>query len=160
MSEANNPTTPTLVSLLVCDQVIDDKMTNKKSAIGIFNVILVPQVPAQIHQLAILASVTEIVGRQEMELRLLRDSDNEVLFSGKGTVEAPNPLAIVDMLFALHGVRIPEAGQHAFELLAGGALLGRRRFQVLVRKKGAGPGGPPMGSFGGPPPAAEPPEGA
>lgn len=131
---------PTLVSLLVCDQVIDDKLSNKKSAIGIFNTILVPQVPTAVSQLAILASVTEITGRVELELRLVRDADNAVLFSGRGAVEAPNPLAVVDLLFAMQGVRIPEAGQYAFELLSGGELLGRRRFQVLVRGK---PGGPP-----------------
>lgn len=133
MNETAPPAVPALVSILVCDQVIDDKLTGKKSAIGIFNTIVVPQAPLTIHQCAILASLTEISGHTELELRLIRDSDNEVLFSSKGGVEAPTPLAVVDLLFAMHGVRIPEAGPYAFELLCGGTLLGRRRFQVLVR---------------------------
>lgn len=145
MTEHKPAAVPTLVSILVCDQVIDDKLSNKKSAIGIFNTILVPKVPMAIHQLAILASVTEIVGRVELEIRLVRDSDDAVLFSGKGAVEAPDPLAVVDLLFAMQGVKIPEAGQYAFELLSGGELLGRRRFQVWVRPQGPGmpPGVPP-----------------
>ena len=136
--------TPTLVSFLICDQVIDDKLSNKKSAIGIFNTIIVPKLPTSIHQMAILASVTEIVGRIELEIRLVRDTDNAVLFSGKGHVEAPDPLAIVDLLFAMQGVKIPEAGQYGFEILSEAALLGRRRFQVWVRPPGTPPAGPPQ----------------
>jgi hypothetical protein len=149
MDEHRLTAAPTLVSFLICDQVIDDKLSNKKSAIGIFNTILVPKVPAVIHQMAILASVTEIAGRAELEIRMVRDSDDLVLFSGKGHVDAPNPLAIVDLLFAMQGVKIPEAGQYAFEILSGAALLGRRRFQVWVRP----PGSPPPGM----PPADTPP---
>jgi hypothetical protein len=153
MSEHEPSAAPTLVSLLLCDQVIDDKLSNKKSAIGIFNTILVPKLPTVIQQMAILASVTEIIGRVELEIRLVRDTDNVVLFSGRGAVEAPDPLAVVDLLFAMQGIRIPEPGQYAFELLGRGTLLGRRRFQVFVRPQPhggpplieeTGPGTPPM----------------
>ena len=138
MDEHSDMAVPTLVSLLICDQVIDDKLSNKKSAIGIFNTIVVPKLPTSINQMALLASVTEITGRAELEIRFVRDADNVVLFSGKGAVEAPNPLAVVDLLFAMQGLHIPDAGQYAFELLAGGEILGRRRFQVLLRKKNGG----------------------
>ncbi len=144
MADRPRMPSPSLVSLLICDQVIDDRLSNKKSAIGIFNTVLVPKVPTGIHQMAILASLTEIVGRVEMELRLVSDADNAVLFSGKGVVEAPNPLAVVDLLFAMQGVRVPHAGQFAFELLSGGEILGRRRFQVLVHTPPA-PGRPAGG---------------
>ncbi|MBK9118569.1 MAG: hypothetical protein IPM18_03055 [Phycisphaerales bacterium] len=135
---------PSLVSLLICDQVIDDKLSHKKSAIGIFNTILVPKFPTAIHQMAILASLTEINGRAELELRLVRDADNAVLFSGKGAVEAPNPLAVVDLLFAMQGIKIPDAGQFAFELLSREEILGRRRFHVRLRP-GIPPGPPEQG---------------
>jgi hypothetical protein len=144
MDERRPAAIPTLVSFLICDQVIDDRLSNKKSAIGIFNTILVPKVPTSIQQMAILASVTEIAGRAELEIRLVRDADNQVLFSGRGAVEAPNPLAVVDLLFGIQGLRIPEAGQYAFELLSEGEILGRRRFQVLVRPPPAPPV-PPTG---------------
>jgi hypothetical protein len=148
MSEHAPAATPTLVSFLVCDQVIDDKLSNKKSAIGIFNTIIVPKLPTSIHQMAILASVTEITGRAELELRLVRDTDNAILFSGRGAVEAPNPLAVVDLLFAMQGITIAEPGQYAFELLSRSELLGRRRFQVWIR---------PHGHHGGTPGHAGPP---
>lgn len=147
MSEQRSTPAPTLVSLLICDQVIDDKLTNKKSAIGLFNLIVVPRLPAAIQQMAVLASLTEITGRTQLELRLVRDADNAPIFSSSGYVTAPNPLAVVDLLFAMRGVRIPSAGQFAFEVLHGAELLGRRRFQVIVQP-------PPQ-----PPPAQEP-EGA
>jgi len=149
MTEQPSPSVPSLVSLLLCDQIIDDKLSNKKSAIGLFNMIVVPQVPTAIHQLAIMASLTEITGRVELELRLMRDDDNQVLFSSKGHVEAPDPLAVVDLVFAMQGLRIPAAGQYAFEILCRGEILGRRRFRMIVREL---PGPPPPGGAGPVPP--------
>ena len=124
---------PTLVSLLICDQVIDDKITNKKSAIGLFNAVLVPKVPATIHQLVVLASVTEIETRVELELRLVRDADDEVLFRTHGPIESPSPLGTVDLVFNLQGIQVAMAGQYAFEIVCAGEVLGRRRFQVVQR---------------------------
>ncbi|MBU0639111.1 MAG: hypothetical protein KKB50_09625 [Planctomycetes bacterium] len=151
MADEASVAQPTLVSLLICDQVIDDKLTNKKSAIGLFNTVLVPKVPTVMQQVAVMASLTEITGRVPAELRLVRDADNSVLFSTRGHVDAPNPLATVDLVFTMQGVRLPAPGQFAFELLCGGALLGRRRFQLVVRppqRRGAPPR-PPSGP--GPP---------
>src|SRR5437762_2474031 len=93
---------PTLVSILLCDQVIDDKITNKKSAIGLFNMVLVQSLPTAIQQVAVLATITEITSRVRIELRLVRDSDNAVLFSTNGPVpmDSPNPLAMVDLVFS------------------------------------------------------------
>lgn len=141
MREPMTISPPTLVALLICDQVIDDRLTNKKSAIGLFNTVLVPSVPTRIHQLTILAALTEITAKTPLELRLVRDADNAVLMATQGFVEAPNPLATVDLVFSMQGIHIPTAGQFAFELLGAGETLGRRRFQVLV---GPRPGPPPV----------------
>lgn len=130
---------PTVVSLLICDQVIDDKLTNKKSAIGLFNMIVVPQVPASINHVAVLASLTEIVKEVQVELRLTRDNDDLVLFSTKGPIKAPNPLAVADLMFSMQGLRVPTAGQYAFEILNNGSVLARRRFQVIVRQQQSPP---------------------
>lgn len=144
MAEESAAAVPTLVSLLICDQVIDDRLTRKKSVIGLFNTVIVPGVPATINRLVVLASVTEIVARTPLELRLVRDADNAVLFRSAGHVEAPSPLATVDLVFQMQGVRIPEPGQYAFELLSSGQILGRRRFQLVVGRPRTGrPPGPP-----------------
>ncbi|MBN2448411.1 MAG: hypothetical protein JXO22_16915 [Phycisphaerae bacterium] len=150
MSGAPVRSVPTLVSLLICDQVIDDRLTNKKSAIGLFNAILVPRFPATIQQLVVMASITEIQGEAGIELRLIRDTDNSVLFRAEERVRAPSPLATVDMVFALRGVGIPVAGNYAIELLSASALLGRRRFQVIQQGQrpvqGERPDSPPDAS--------------
>ncbi len=147
MSDASPPAVPTVVALVLCDQVIDDRLSNKKSAIGIFNTVVVPRVPTTISQFYVLASLTEFTGRTELELRLVRDADNQVLFSGQGAVEAPDPLAIVDLVFAMQGLQVTDGGQHAFELLTGGTLLSRRRFQVVQRPP-SGPATWPGGEKG------------
>lgn len=141
MSEKQAPALPSLVSLLLCDQIIDDRLTSKKSAIGIFNTVIVPSVPTRIFQMSVMASLTEISGRTPLVLRMMRDSDNEVIFHTNGWVDAPNPLATVDLIFAMQGIQVPTFGQYAFELLASDETLGRRRFQVHA------PNTPPNPSF-------------
>lgn len=139
MTDRTNHSVPTLVSLLLCDQIIDDRFTNKKSAIGMFNTILSPTMPTVIHQLCVLASLTELSGPTAVELRMVRDADNAQIFRGNGRVEAPNPLAVVDLVFTLQGIQLPSAGQYAMELWASNELLGRRRFQLFFRPPVAPP---------------------
>jgi hypothetical protein len=151
MSERPSIAAPALVSLLVCDQVIDDRLSSKKSAIGLFNAVLVPSVPTRIYQLAVMATLTEISGRTPLQLRLVRDGDNHVLMQTRGHVDAPNPLAMVDLVFAMQGIPIANPGQYAFELLSEGELLGRRRFMVVVGKPRSPQTPPPFGLDEDPP---------
>lgn len=141
MTESTSITAPTLVSLLVCDQVIDDRLTSKKSAIGLFNAIIVSSFPTRVAQLAVMATLTEIIGSTRLRLRLVRDEDNEVLMETNGKVEAPDPLSMVDLVFVMQGVPIANPGQYAFELLCDDDLLGRRRFHVRTGKPPAPRGG-------------------
>jgi len=132
MSQHSSIATPTLVSLLICDQVIDDRLSGKKSAIGLFNTVFVPSLPTRIQHLAVMATLTEISGRTPLRLRLMRDEDNTVLMQTQGHVDAPDPLTMVDLVFAMQGIPIAQPGQYAFELLTEGELLGRRRFYVRI----------------------------
>lgn len=134
MAQPTSAAVPTLISLLICDQVIDDKLTNKKSAIGLFNTVLVSGVPTVVQQMAVLATLTELTRPARLELRMMRDADDSVLFSTMtpDVVQAPDPLAMVDLVFNLQGVQIAAAGQYAIELLCRSELLGRRRFQVQL----------------------------
>lgn len=127
---------PTLVSLLICDQVIDDRLSNKKSAIGLFNAVVMSRIPATLSQLVVMASLTEIRQQALIELRIMRDSDNRVLFQAQQEIAAESPLATVDLVFALQGITIPSPDQYAAELGCQGALLGRRRFHVYDRPPG------------------------
>ena len=131
MSE-QNPVVPTLVSILICDQVIDDRMTNKKSAIGLFNAIVAQSLPSQIQHMAVMVTLTEVTGKTPLEIRLVRDSDNAVILQTQGHVESPNPLGMIDLVFNLQGVAIQTAGPYAYEVLSGGEPLGRRRFSVMI----------------------------
>lgn len=130
---AENPlrSPPSVVSLIVCDQILDDRLSNKKSAIGLFNTIIVSSLPVRVPPVSVMAAVTSIHGRTNLELRLVRDADDEVLLSTSGEIEAGSPLATVDLIFTLQNIQFPTAGQYAFELWAGADLLGRRKLQLV-----------------------------
>ncbi len=132
MREEMTGPVPTLVSFLLCDQVLDDRLNGKKSAIGLFNAVMVPAIPTRLSQIVVMASMTEIAAPITVELRLVRDADNNPILRTQGRVDAPDPLSTVELVFNVQGITIPTAGQYAFELWCQGELLGRRRFQVLM----------------------------
>jgi len=46
---------PLGLALVVCDQIIEDKLTHKKSLIGIFNQIATPSFPCRHARMAVLS---------------------------------------------------------------------------------------------------------
>ncbi len=131
MAESPLRSPPSIVSLIICDQILDDRLSNKKSAIGLFNTIIVSAVPVRVPPLCVMAAVTSIHGKTNLELRLVRDADNEVMLSTSGEIEAGSPLATVDLIFTLQNIQFPTAGQYAFELWSGNEMLGRRKLQLV-----------------------------
>lgn len=131
MTDGSGVSPPSVVSLIVCDQILDDRLSNKKSAIGLFNTILVSTLPVRVPPISVMAAVTSIRGRVDLELRLVRDADDLVVLSTSGAIEAASPLATVDLVFTLQNIQFPTAGQYAFEILAGAALLSRRKLHIV-----------------------------
>ena len=66
---------PICLSIVLCDQVIEDRRTNKKSYIGVFNDILVERLPAKHPCMYLVVSLTNCLGRREIEITIARDTD-------------------------------------------------------------------------------------
>ena len=74
--------TPVVKAFLVCDYVIHEQETNKKSCIGIFHQIRGGPFPCRHGQLSIYANITEAEGDYVFELLLVNLKDGNVLGSG------------------------------------------------------------------------------
>jgi hypothetical protein len=102
--------TPMGLSLIVCDTVIEDKHTSKKSLIGLFDRIQAQRLPCTHAAMSVFVSVTGGRGEYPCEI-LCRHQDGETMaFSAKGKVVLRDPRQVVDMVFRLSGVRFPLEG--------------------------------------------------
>jgi len=133
---------PIPLAMIICDTVLEDRLTGKKSLIGIFNNITVRQFPCQHPTMNIYVSLTEGIGEYQGCLRCLRLDTNETVINITGPIPFPNPLATVEFVFELKNVAFPVAGQYSFELLCDNQpVIGRK---VTVSKLPANPSPKPV----------------
>ena len=125
------PVTPKLSAILVCDMIIHDAQTNKKSVIGIFSNIGAVSFPANHVALSVYFCVSDAEGEYRFELRLVDLESGQ----GIGTEHLP-PVTIqsrlhsFDCAIQLINVVFPHPGKYEFQLMANDEFLGSKDFAV------------------------------
>lgn len=139
MSSAKQPL-PIVKAFLICDQIIHDAQTGKKSLIGVFHELRADRFPALHPVLWIYANLTNARGRYAFEIRLVDVTRNTVL--GNGTpppIDIPGPLQTTELSAQLRHVALPSAGTYEFHLLANNELVATKAIKVLQVENPAQP---------------------
>jgi hypothetical protein len=143
------PPDPEVKAFLVCDQIIHDAGTNKKSLIGVFHDLASTRFPAVHPSLWIYANLTDARGRYTFEFRLVDVERNQVLGSGSPPpMDIPDPVRTTEFAAQLRNVALPAPGTYEFHLVANRQLIATKAIRVtLVDAKGrpqppAPPGAP------------------
>lgn len=127
-----SPIHPSLKALVVCDTVIDDRATGKKSLIGIFTHLGSIAFPCQHPQVGIYFCITDAEGVYNFSLELICVNAEQVV--GKGElppIEIKNRLDIADFGVTMRPVIFSTPGRYEFRLSANGLFLGMKDFNVL-----------------------------
>lgn len=132
----DNSATP--LALLVCDTVITDAMTGKKTLVGIFNSIAAPKFPHVIPQMFVFASLTNLECETEVKIKLIAGND-DVLFELPAKVPFKTPLDTPELFFNLQNFPIKSPGTFELQLLAKDEIIASRLLIVreLPRQQGA-----------------------
>lgn len=133
---------PDVLSLIVCDQIITDRLTGKQSLIGLFSTVHARKYPAAHPQLCVHVMLTGGRGKTNFVIRIVdADDARPPIVEGRGTVEFKDPRAIANMALQFHGLRFPQPGAYRVQLLSDGELLREARLdlhQVQTRKRPSG----------------------
>ena len=122
---------PIPLAMIICDTIIEDRATHKKSLIGIFSNIKVKEFPARHYSMNIFCSLTEGIGEYQGCLRCTNLKTNEVIINMQGAIKFPNRLAMVEFSFELKNIiTFPSPGQYIFELLCDEQPVISRKFMV------------------------------
>ena len=128
--------TPDVISLLVCDQIITDRVTGKQSLIGLFCTIHSFRFPAVHPQLAVFCSLTDGHGKTPLTIRIVDSNEaRPPLVEGKGMVHFNDPRAIANLALQFHGLRFPQPGEYRIQLYCHGELLREARLLVIRAKR-------------------------
>lgn len=135
---------PTGLAILICDQIIEDKVTNKKSIIGIFNNINGSNFPCRHPQMAVFVSLTDGQGGYNAELRIANEETTQTIGELSGQIQFPDRHHVVELNFNLVGLVFPQPGLYSIEFYCDDALILERRFHVTQAKPTTPPPkGPP-----------------
>jgi len=135
--------TPIGLAIVICDQIIEDKLTGKKSLIGIFNQMATQNFPCRHPQVCVFVSLTEGRGQCTARLRIVHDESDHVVAEVNGNIQFSDVHTVVELNFSLVGLVFPNPGMYSIEFYCDDAIILERRFTVSHVK-------PPQG-----PPAAE-----
>ena len=126
---------PILLAMIICDSMIEDKKTGKKSLIGIFNSINSATVPCTHPALNVFIVLTEGIGDYQVSLRCIKSDDEKPLIDLKGQIKFQNPHQIIECNYEIGGMKMTEFGFYRFDFYCNETLLISRKFRLLERQK-------------------------
>ena len=125
---------PTSLALIICDAVIDDRETNKKTLVGIFNNIGAQKVPCRHPVLHVFVSLTDGNGVYRTKLECRHQENGTKTFEVQTDIKFENPNQVVEINFALQGVVFQQYGVHNFDLYCDDQIIISRKFAVSQKK--------------------------
>lgn len=117
------------LALLVCDTVITDAMTGKKTLVGIFNSMAAAKFPHFVPQMHVFVSLTNLESETEVKIKMIAGNDDTV-FELPAKVPFKNPLDTPEIIFNLQNLRVNAPGTYELQLLANGKTIASRLIEI------------------------------
>ncbi len=133
---------PIPLAMVICDTLIEDRVTGKKSLIGMFNNVNSGVIPGAHPRMNIFLIMTEGIGDYDGVLRCVSDEELAPIMEMKGPIAFKDPHQIVELNFELRNIRFPKYGEYRFEFLCNNELLISRKFKVSALAKKGDPSDP------------------
>jgi len=130
------PVLPKVNSFLLCDYIIQEHRTGKKSLIGIFHNIVAGQFPFAHPSLFIYANLSDAEGTYDFEIKLLDLNSQSLIGEGKiPQIEIADRLKPVEIAMNIRQLVFPRPGKYEFELFANTELVETRDLWVTQAKR-------------------------
>jgi len=128
---ADSDPIPTLLAFIVCDTVIQDAATQKRTLVGVFDRVNSPAVPFVLNSVGLYAKMVEGSGAYKLRVRLVNLTKDESpvleINADANWINADEPM---ELGFNFAGVPIIEFGTYEFQLFASDVYLGRALLSV------------------------------
>lgn len=123
---------PSKEAMLICDHIITEVGTNKKSLIGIFEEIATSRLPFRHDALSVYVKFTGALGNYRFKLELVDLSTGEVIGRGEtAPLTIHDKLRSYELVFNLKGLIFKNVGKYEFRILANDEVFGIKTFMVI-----------------------------
>ena len=125
---------PSKEAMLVCDSIITEVGTNKKSLIGIFEEITASKVPFKHDSLSVYVKFTGALGDYECKLELVDLKTGDVIGRGMtAPLKITDKLASYELVFNLKGLVFQSEGKYDFRIYGNQEMFGAKTFTVSLQ---------------------------
>lgn len=123
---------PSVQAFLVCDQVIEDSLTKKKSLIGIFTHLQTAVFPFQHQHMGLYFCLTDVEGTCHFDIDLVcLNNDQLVCRATLPNILIMDRLQISDFGINIPSLIFPAPGRYEFRLRMEGHLIAQKDFSVM-----------------------------
>ena len=120
---------PVIHAILICDRIIDENKTHKKSLIGIFDTFFSTRIPALIPELSVYVNLSDVVKNYKIKLELVCLDTSEVLAKIENIVQ-PKTQHNWEMGFSFRNLRVKKEGTYVFRFWVDYDVVGEKYFFV------------------------------
>ncbi|MBE9512455.1 MAG: hypothetical protein IMY77_00105 [Chloroflexi bacterium] len=139
MSElAQGASTPFPVALLLCDSVVVDERSKKKTLVGVFDNINAVSFPTTYRPITLYARLTDAEGQYSFRLDYVQVKTDQLLAKAEiPSLNIPDRLSAYEIMLEPPPIVIPEPGEYEFRLWANDRYIGRVKFRAnKIEKRG------------------------
>ncbi len=126
---------PMGLALLVCDTIIQEKQTNKRSLIGLFDRLYTKNLPCVHPSLSIFVSLTSGRGNYDCEVVCRHQETDTNAIAVKGKVAFRDPMQVVDLVFNVQGVCFRNTGEYWLEFRIDNVPVMMRRIFIIQQEQ-------------------------
>ncbi len=132
--------TPMGLALLLCDSVIEDKYTGKKTLIGLFDRIQTLKLPCIHASMSIFISITGGHGKYPCQIEATHSDGATIAFSATGNVILKDPHQVANLVFRMNNVKFLKAGMYCVRFTVDEMPIMLRQLIVLQQEQQKHPG--------------------
>ena len=125
---------PIGLALLICDTLIEDICTKKKSLIGLFSQITAKRFPYIHPAMTVFISMTGAKGEFKCTLTCQREEDGESVITVPCKIKTNFPRDVADLVLSLRSMRFTKPGRYMFRVLVDGVPVMMRPLNVVERR--------------------------
>jgi hypothetical protein len=118
---------PSLLAILLCDRIIVEQGTGKKTLVGIFEDLSSPTEPVT-QQVGFFARMTDLEGKYVFDIKVVRIAAEGEIVVGGANIQMRGPITdrLMNLEIALNApVVLPAFGKYEFQLFANDMYIGR-----------------------------------
>lgn len=128
--------TPLVLGLTLCEDVVADPATRNVSVIRAFTGLAVAQFPTTAPPFCAFASLTDGLGPTDLELLVTEMAgDCDVIYRLRRSVAFADPLQIVNFVVRLARCPLPRPGIYLFTLQSAGEWLAQRSLRAYLAEE-------------------------